>query len=248
MPKKTAIVVHHFASHWGNAAVCRQWHLANGWSDIGYHYVINNGFPDYTSYAQNKRKSAWDGKIEPGRQPDTSVGAHVKEGGMNTRSIGISLVGNFDVTVPTDAQMTSLVSLLVGMCQKHGIQTDQIYYHRDYAINQATGKPYKSCPGNKFISRAKLRQMVKVALQGNSEPVVNPRLVLNGKLIEGAILTGGHWQAKMSLLSAALGLPKPSKDSVVKVVDFLNRLGFTKRTNNNRIKERNRFDIRAERA
>lgn len=52
----------------------RGWHVnENGWTDIGYHYVIRR-----------------DGKVEEGR-PIERMGAHVR--GNNSDSIGICLVG-----------------------------------------------------------------------------------------------------------------------------------------------------------
>lgn len=56
----------------------RAWHTTpkpkgNGWSDIGYHYVIRR-----------------DGTVERGR-PDEKVGAHVH--GHNENSLGICMVG-----------------------------------------------------------------------------------------------------------------------------------------------------------
>lgn len=52
----------------------RKWHVDdNGWSDIGYHYVIRRN-----------------GDVEKGRELDV-VGSHVK--GYNANSIGICLVG-----------------------------------------------------------------------------------------------------------------------------------------------------------
>lgn len=51
----------------------RDWHLAKGWQDIGYHFVIRR-----------------DGTLETGR-PQDSVGSHVK--GYNGVSVGICLVG-----------------------------------------------------------------------------------------------------------------------------------------------------------
>lgn len=55
----------------------RRWHMEdNGWSDIGYHYVIGR-----------------DGLLEKGRDID-KVGAHVL--GHNATSIGVCLVGGVD--------------------------------------------------------------------------------------------------------------------------------------------------------
>lgn len=63
------------------AAEIRDWHVnGNGWSDIGYHYVIRR-----------------DGTVETGRDRDNDgdiweeIGAHVR--GHNGNSLGICLVG-----------------------------------------------------------------------------------------------------------------------------------------------------------
>jgi N-acetylmuramoyl-L-alanine amidase len=55
------------------AAEIRHWHLQNGWSDIGYHFVIRRT-----------------GALENGRPVD-AVGSHVR--GYNSTSVGVCLVG-----------------------------------------------------------------------------------------------------------------------------------------------------------
>lgn len=76
----------------------RKWHRAQGWSDIGYHYVVG-----------------LDGVIEAGRDVDIA-GAHCQ--GHNARSIGVVYVGGLaaDGRTPkdtrTEAQKESLVTLL----------------------------------------------------------------------------------------------------------------------------------------
>jgi len=64
----------------------RLWHLARGWSDIGYHDVIRRN-----------------GRAEQGR-PVERTGAHVA--GQNTGSIGICLVGGIDERGKPDANFT----------------------------------------------------------------------------------------------------------------------------------------------
>jgi len=54
----------------------RLWHKAQGWSDIGYHYVVY-----------------LDGSIHPGR-PIEVAGAHTK--GLNKNSIGVVYVGGIN--------------------------------------------------------------------------------------------------------------------------------------------------------
>jgi N-acetyl-anhydromuramyl-L-alanine amidase AmpD len=65
----------------------RQWHLRNGWSDIGYHYVIRR-----------------DGTLEVGRLED-EVGAHVA--GVNWESVGVCLVGGVNDSNRPDCNFTS---------------------------------------------------------------------------------------------------------------------------------------------
>lgn len=100
----------------------RNWHLAQGWSDIGYHYVIYR-----------------DGTIVAGRN-ESKVGAHTS--GHNSNSIGISYVGGLDATgknpkdTRTPQQKESLIKLLKELKVKYPEAT--IHGHRDFAP--------KACP------------------------------------------------------------------------------------------------------
>ena len=103
------------------AADIKRWHKAQGWSDIGYHYVID-----------------LDGTIEPGRPLETA-GAHCT--GHNADSIGVCYIGGCDKKMQpkdtrTDAQKASLLLLLKYLVAKYPGVT--IYGHRDFAN--------KSCP------------------------------------------------------------------------------------------------------
>lgn len=81
----------------GRAEIDR-WHKAQGWSMIGYHFVIRR-----------------DGTIEVGRNL-TDVGAHAK--GYNDRSVGICMVGGKSATTGkaennfTQQQFAALEKLL----------------------------------------------------------------------------------------------------------------------------------------
>lgn len=103
------------------AADIRRWHKAQGWNDIGYHYVVD-----------------LDGTIEPGR-PIEKAGAHCT--GHNADSIGVCYIGGCDKKMQpkdtrTDAQKASLLLLLKYLVVKYPGVT--IYGHRDFAN--------KSCP------------------------------------------------------------------------------------------------------
>lgn len=100
----------------------KKWHLARGFSDIGYHYVIY-----------------LDGSINKGRD-ESKVGAHCE--GHNTNSIGVCYVGGLtaDGTKPkdtrTEAQKKALITLLKRL--KYKYQKVKIYPHYKYAN--------KACP------------------------------------------------------------------------------------------------------
>lgn len=101
----------------------RQWHRAQGWTDIGYHYVIRR-----------------DGTLEVGR-PEDVVGAHVS--GFNSNSIGICLVGGVDSKLKaednfTAAQYAELALLLRKLKAKY--PNAIIQGHRDFP------KVKKDCP------------------------------------------------------------------------------------------------------
>ena len=84
------------------AAVINQWHLAKGWSAIGYHWVIKR-----------------DGEIEKGRDLDgdgdvlEEIGAHAA--GFNAHSLSVCLVGGKGGFNFTSAQMRSLDFLIDDM-------------------------------------------------------------------------------------------------------------------------------------
>lgn len=124
MRKINKIVIHHSESDWGNANEIRDWHVnGNGWSDIGYHYVICNAYPTFACWDGFSPNESWDGKIEIGR--DESIpGAHVK--GHNSDSLGICLVGNGAFT---GAQIMSLKKLIRALLVKH--KGAQVFGHCD---------------------------------------------------------------------------------------------------------------------
>src|ERR1700755_3361313 len=67
------------------------YHRSLGWNGIGYQYFIEKS-----------------GQVKQGRQ-DNADGAHTK--GHNQDSLGICLAGNFDLEMPTQAQVSSLTAL-----------------------------------------------------------------------------------------------------------------------------------------
>ena len=115
------IVVHCSDSAWGDAAVIRDWHRERGWSDIGYHVVILNGF------RKNSRRFTEedDGRLEPGRPLDR-MGAHVR--GANRGSLGVCLIGKEEFT---PYQFSALERLLLVWAGLYGVERGRIVGHRD---------------------------------------------------------------------------------------------------------------------
>lgn len=113
-----AIVVHCTASKPDvdlTAQDVRTMHKRQGWSDIGYHYLIR-----------------LDGRIELGRDVDI-IGAHVE--GHNAHTIGVCYVGGLDKNgkpydTRTENQKASLLSLL--MMLRKTYPKAVIKGHRDF--------------------------------------------------------------------------------------------------------------------
>ncbi len=95
----------------------RRWHKQQGWSDIGYHYVIGRHGEKWT-----------------GRNVDVS-GAHCE--GHNRNSIGVCYIGGLDETgkkakdTRTLQQKAVMLSLLTDL--KRLYPQAKIYGHRDFA-------------------------------------------------------------------------------------------------------------------
>lgn len=118
------IVIHHVGGERdmdASAATIHRWHLQNGWSGIGYHFVIRK-----------------DGRVERGR-PQEVMGAHTYH--YNADSIGICVSGNFQLAQPTMEQMVTLNLLVTALCRQYGITPDSrhILGHRDLNSTECPG-------------------------------------------------------------------------------------------------------------
>lgn len=131
-----------------------------GWGDIGYHYVIDV-----------------DGNIYEGRSGGPgAIGAHTAY--YNAGSIGISLMGNFQVEDPTTSQVESLSLLIADHAQRFDIDPHgRSYYlgqlsynisgHRDVtALGRGT-----ACPGENLYKlipsiRTKVKDYIGVISEG----------------------------------------------------------------------------------
>lgn len=133
------IYVHCSDSIWGEIDEIRRWHLQRGFDDVGYHYLICNRFPFYSSLKDDIPDPSYNGRIQPGR--DLAIdGAHVK--GDNRSSIGVCLVG---IDTFSDRQMTSLFRLLSSLLKEFNLSISQVWGHYEYWTKKGQ-EPLKSCP------------------------------------------------------------------------------------------------------
>lgn len=128
------IVIHCSDSGFGSAAMIDEWHRAQGWKGIGYHYVVLNGRRNGAGHHYVRED---DGLVEVGR-PEGERGAHVH--GFNRHTLGICLIGNRELQF-TPLQVFSLITLVERLQAKYGIDTDEVKGHYEYPT--AGGK---TCP------------------------------------------------------------------------------------------------------
>ena len=103
------------------AEMIKTWHLAKGWDDIGYNWVIEKT-----------------GKIVKGRD-EKIAGAHTI--GWNTMSIGVCLSGNFDATLPTPEQISSFKKLYLELKERYPVlEPDKVFPHRKFAQKTCYGR------------------------------------------------------------------------------------------------------------
>ena len=137
------IIIHHSATDQGSSLAFHKSHLAKGWDrDVGYHFIINNGHGEKA-----------DGFIEVSpRWLKQQDGAHCKASDMNTKAIGICLVGNFNQDKMTRAQMDSLVDLVSQLQKYYHIPDDHVMGHGQ-VHGSSTECPGKSFPWTEFNHR-----------------------------------------------------------------------------------------------
>lgn len=124
------IVLHHTATSTATPQLVNAAHIANGWSGIGYHFLIRK-----------------DGTIYRGR-PENAIGAHVLN--HNKESLGICLEGNFESENITAAQEKAVTSLCGMLMDKYSI--NKICKHADLFNTACPGKNF---PFDKICSEAK---------------------------------------------------------------------------------------------
>jgi N-acetylmuramoyl-L-alanine amidase len=125
--QKTTHIILHTAAWPGDPGIedIRRVHVdENGWSAVGYHYLIRK-----------------DGTLEKGR-PEELAGAHCRNKNMNKKSIGICLSGHHDIEEPTEEQLSVLGFIVYRLRNHYDIPLYNVIGHREAGAN-------KTCPGTK---------------------------------------------------------------------------------------------------
>lgn len=145
MPRWTHLMIHHSAGPAGQTVdAIRRYHVgARGWSDIGYHYLV-------------QRDGAGRGHLKGGR-PASKNGAHAGSLKWNGCALGLCVIGTFQPggEAMKDALYQDVLAAVLHVMKLHGIPPANLLAHRDV---KAT-----SCPGAWF-PMAKLRADVTKAL------------------------------------------------------------------------------------
>jgi len=158
---KSHIVVHHSATP-DNLVLrdfdaIRRYHMSKGWRNIGYHWVVE--------YVNNVLQAI------QGRQ-EWETGAHCIP--RNHDSIGICVVGNFDVEKPSDKLYRFTADLCRRIMNRHPIEL--VSDHRRW---DAT-----ACPGRNFD----MSILLKYILESEVIPMPTIKIIVKGKEIDGKLI------------------------------------------------------------
>lgn len=118
--RTTRIILHHSAAKTCAAEQIHQWHLNNGWSGAGYHFLVRK-----------------DGNIYRLR-PENKIGAHAS--GSNSDSLGVCFEGDFMSETMGETQRKAGAELVSYLKSKYGIS--KVQKHKDVCSTD--------CPGVNF--------------------------------------------------------------------------------------------------
>jgi N-acetylmuramoyl-L-alanine amidase len=119
----------------GKALLVDQLHRDRGFEEgLSYHFLIDNG---------SLGKGNGQLEVAP-RWLKQEQGAHCKAFQMNSKSIGIGLVGHFNEQKPSPAQMHTLIQLVAQLCSYYELSSSDVIPHR------LVPGARTDCPGNLF--------------------------------------------------------------------------------------------------
>ncbi len=114
------IIIHHAEASNCTAQDIHQWHLNNGWSGAGYHFLVRK---DGTVYRL---------------RPENKIGAHAS--GSNSDSIGICFEDSYMTETMPQAQINAGKELVAYLKQKYKIS--KVQAHREVCSTNCPGKNF----------------------------------------------------------------------------------------------------------
>ncbi|MCW2798983.1 MAG: hypothetical protein JWQ70_455 [Aeromicrobium sp.] len=181
-------VIHHTAgsntySKSDSAGIVRAtqaYHMqSRGWCDIGYNFLVDK-------YGQifEGRKGGIDKPVRA---------AHSGNGPVNEETMGVSMMGTYDTTEPSDALKSAVVSLVSWRFNQFGIPAKGTYKLGGLTLNRIAGHRNvvsTDCPGTKgyawLSASGGLRDRVAAALSGAGTPTDPPPATVPGGLASTA--------------------------------------------------------------
>ena len=139
------IIIHHSATPIDDAVNMHKVHLARGMKNgLAYHFVISNGSRkarDGEIYISNR----WKGQLD---------GGHVKKHSANQTSIGICLIGNFEIRPPSSKQLSALEGLCEYLMKRCKLQANDVTTHTIFHPKHTV------CPGKHFSLTGLRRRLI----------------------------------------------------------------------------------------
>ena len=182
--KREYIILHNTGAWEKDFAQVKNYHLSLGYQDVGYNFGIE-----------------YDGKVVQGRSLDI-VGAHTRTDNMNSRGIGVVLLGNFherylsnghwiEAKQPTQAQLKSLNNLLKDLMAEHDIPIQKILGHNEVKDAKT------NCPG-KLLDMDQVRlELILMIIKADVAPFIeNGRTFLPVRAIAEALGMSVTWIAE----------------------------------------------------
>lgn len=130
-----------------------RWHvLENGWSDVGYHYLIHQ--TDDGQWVSSEARHV------------DRVGSH--DQGANVGSIGVAVAGRYDRTALSIEARRVLIEQIYELCVKYNLTSHDVYGHSERAPRES-GLDNTTCPG---FDMRDVRAWVGIVLALRSNQVV----------------------------------------------------------------------------
>lgn len=147
------IILHHAEATSCTPEQIHQWHLANGWSGAGYHFLVR------------KDGTVWR------LRPEWAVGAHAQ--GANSDSLGVCFEGRYQTEEMPQAQIDAGRELVAHLKAGYGIS--KVQRHKDVGSTDCPGKnfPFEAIAGTSAAtstssSAASSKPAAKPAAKGDA--------------------------------------------------------------------------------